>query len=262
MHEIIDLERYPLDRIDSPEGRDLVERCRDDLARDGMFNLVGLMLPVAIDKMVAQTTSLFESNAFTHRRKHNIYFLPEVPGLVADHPALQQFETSNHTICSDQILTSALTKLYEWPPFAAFLAAVMDKPSLYPMDDPLARLNVMSYDHGEALNWHFDRSEFTTTLLLQSPEQGGEFQYRTGLRSDENANYDGVAEFLNHGQTSASSLRLNAGTLNVFRGKNTAHRVTPVDGNRKRIIAVFSYYEKAGVQFSAQEKTGFYGRAV
>jgi hypothetical protein len=262
MHEIIDLERYPLNRIDSPKGRELVERCREDLERDGMFNLAGLMLPDAIDKVVAQTTSLFESGAFTHRRRHNIYFLPEVPGLAADHPALQQFETINHTICSDQIPTSLLIKLYEWPPFAAFLAAVMDKPSLHPMDDSLARLNVMAYGRGEALNWHFDRSEFTTTLLLQSPEQGGEFQYRSGLRSDEDANYDGVAEFLNHGQASASSLRLNAGTLNVFRGKNTAHRVTPIEGERRRIIAVFSYYEKAGVQFSEEEQIGFYGRAV
>ena len=261
MREIIDLNRYPLDRIDSPDGQALVKRCRDDLVRDGMFNLNGLLRPEAIEKVVAEVAPLFESGAFTHRRKHNIYFLPEVPGLASDHAALQQFETINHTICSDQIPTSALIKLYEWPPFVAFLAAVMDKPSLHQMDDSLARLNVMGYGDGEALNWHFDRSEFTTTLLLQSPERGGEFQYRTGLRSDENSNYDGVAEFLTHGQATASSLPLSAGTLNVFQGKNTAHRVTTVEGERDRIIAVFSYYEKAGVQFSNEERVGFYGRA-
>ena len=262
MHEVIDFERYPLDRIDSGNGQALVKRCRDDLARDGMFNLVGLLRPEAIEKVIAEVTPLFEVNAFTHSRKHNIYFLPEVPGLPSDHPALQQFETINHTICSDQISNNVLVKLYQWAPFAAFLAAVMDKPALHQMDDPLARLNVMGYGQGEALNWHFDRSEFTTTLLLQSPEQGGEFQYRTGLRSDEDPNYEGVAEFLKHGQASASTLRLNAGTLNVFRGKNTAHRVTPIEGERKRIIAVFSYYEQAGVQFSNEERVGFYGRAI
>jgi hypothetical protein len=261
MYEVIDLNRYPLDRIDSPDGQALVKRCRDDLERDGMFNLDGLLLPEAIKKVVAEVTPLFESDAFTHRRKHNIYFLPKVPGLAPDHPALQQFETINHTICSDQIPTNALVKLYEWPPFAAFLAAVMEKPSLHQMDDPLARLNVMSYRDGEALNWHFDRSEFTTTLLLQSPERGGEFEYRTGLRSDEDANYDGVADFLTQGTASAKTLRLNAGTLNVFRGKNTAHRVTPVAGESNRIIAVFSYYEQAGIQFSNDERLGFYGRA-
>ena len=91
MHEVIDLERYPLDRIDSPEGQQLVARCRDDLTRNGMFNLVGLMLPEAIEKVVAQATPIFESDAFVHRRRHNVYFLPEVPGLAADHPVLQQF---------------------------------------------------------------------------------------------------------------------------------------------------------------------------
>ena len=46
-----------------------------------------------------------------------------------------------------------------------------------------ARVNVMAYRAGDALNWHFDRSEFTTTCLLQAPAAGGEFQYRSALRS-------------------------------------------------------------------------------
>ena len=37
------------------------------------------------------------------------------------------------------------------------------------MDDRIAGANVMTYYDGEARNWHFDRSEFTTTLLLQAP---------------------------------------------------------------------------------------------
>jgi hypothetical protein len=261
MHDVIDLQRYPLDQLDSVDGQALVKRCRDDLDRDGMFNLAGLMRPEAIENAVSEAKLLFESDAFTHSRLHNIYFLPEIQGLPTDHPAQQKFETINHTICADQIPGSVLLRLYEWLPFAAFLAAVMGKPALYGMDDPLARLNVMGYDQGEALNWHFDRSEFTTTLLLQSPDRGGEFQYRTGLRSDEDANYDGVGEFLQHQQASAKSLSLDAGTLNVFRGKNTAHRVTPVEGKRKRIIAVFCFYEQAGVQFSNEDRIGFYGRA-
>ncbi|HCL95113.1 MAG TPA: 2OG-Fe(II) oxygenase, partial [Gammaproteobacteria bacterium] len=40
----------------------------------------------------------------------------------------------------------------------------------------------------------------------------------------------------------------------------TLHRVSPVKGSRDRIIAVFSYYETKGVQFSDEENLGFYGR--
>ncbi len=189
-----------------------------------------------------------------------IYFLPEIEGLAPNHPALEQFNTVNHTVCSDQIRDNVLIELYEWPPFAAFLAAVMDKPFLYQMDDEISRLNVMAYNAGEALNWHFDRSEFTTTLLLQAPEAGGEFEYQTGLRTDSDPNYEGIGEFLQGDQDDVVTMPLKAGTLNVFRGKNTLHRVAPVRGGRQRVIAVFSYYENPGVEFSDEEKIGFYGR--
>jgi hypothetical protein len=54
---------------------------------------------------------------------------------------------------------------------------------------------------------------------------------------------------------------LAAGSLNVFAGKNTLHRVSTVRGARSRLIAVFSYYDKPGVFFSDAERIGFYGRA-
>ena len=56
------------------------------------------------------------------------------------------------------------------------------------------------------------------------------------------------------------TLPLAPGTLNVFKGRNTAHRVTAVDGGRARIIAVFSYYETPEFTFSETERLGFYGR--
>ncbi|WP_254054659.1 hypothetical protein [Roseovarius sp. EL26] len=49
--------------------------------------------------------------------------------------------------------------------------------------------------------------------------------------------------------------------LNVFRGRNTAHRVTTVAGDTPRVIAVFSYFEQPDISFSAEERHGFYGRA-
>ena len=64
-----------------------------------------------------------------------------------------------------------------------FLARVMKKEALFVMDDPLARFNIMAYYGNEGLNWHFDRSEFTTILLLQSPLAGAGIQYRPNLRS-------------------------------------------------------------------------------
>ena len=87
------------------------------------------------------------------------------------------------------------------------------------------------------------------------------FQYRSGLRSDTDPNYEGVGRLLAGQDGFVKSLPLSPGTLNVFKGKNTAHRVTPVEGDRARIVAVFSYFEDPGVSLSEKERLGFYGRA-
>jgi hypothetical protein len=262
MRDILDLGRYPLDRPGSVTWLALVEKCQADLAQDGMFNLEGFVKSDALVKTVGELKPIIDTLAFVHRRRHNIYFKKEILGLAADHPALTMTETINHTVCYDQIPNSIPAWIYEWPPFVVFLATVMKKDALFPMRDALARINVMTYRDGEQLNWHFDRSEFTTTLLLQAPEQGGDFVYRSDLRSETDQNYEGVAKLLRGEDDQVKALKLSAGTLNVFRGKNTAHKVSTIKGSRERIIAVFSYFDRPGVVFSKEDQIGFYGRSV
>ena len=64
------------------------------------------------------------------------------------HPALSRHTTVNHTICGDQIPASTIAQVYEWEPLIDFLAAALEKPRLYPMADPLGRINVMAYGAG------------------------------------------------------------------------------------------------------------------
>jgi len=262
IENILDLDRYPLNREGSPEWQRLVDESKAALTANGMFNLEGFLRPGIAERVVAEIRPVMDTNSHVHKRMHNIYFKPSIPELSPDHPALRKVETISHTVCADQIAGSTVLSIYEYVPLLRFLAAAMGKPQLHVMQDPLARANVMGYRAGEALNWHFDRSEFTTTLLLQAPEIGGDFEYRTDLRSDDDPNYDGVAQLLEGRDPDARILRMKAGTLNVFRGKNTAHRVTTVEGNRERMIAVFSYYERPGVMFTDEERIGFYGRAA
>ena len=262
MNELIDLERYPLHQQDSDAFKTLVASCITDLDRKGMFTLSGFVLNSALAGMLDRLTPLLVNQAFTHEREHNIYFSNEPTGIDPGHPALALQKTVNHTLCADQLADNAISRIYEWPALASFLARVMNKDALFVMDDPLARFNVMAYYENEGLNWHFDRAEFTTTLLLQSPLDGAEFQYRPNLRSDADPNYDGVAKLLRNQDPVVETVSLNAGDLNVFKGKNTAHRIKPVEGDRPRIIGVFNYYETPGKLFTAEEQRGFYGRVV
>jgi hypothetical protein len=75
-------------------------------------------------------------------------------------------------------------KIYEWPPLALFLARVIAQAALFCMSDPLARVNVMEYRPGEALNWHFDRSQFTTTLADTGRRARRRIRVSQQLRSD------------------------------------------------------------------------------
>jgi 2OG-Fe(II) oxygenase superfamily len=261
MRHLLDLDRYPIDHPGSERWLALVEQCRSELDREGMFNLEGFVLPDALTKAVAELRPVIDTLSFTHKRWHNIYFRKAIPGLAPGHPALSMTETVNRTVCYDQITESVPAWIYEWPCFIVFLAATMRLEALFPMRDALARMNVMAYRDGEQLNWHFDRSEFTTTILLQAPDNGGDFVYRPNLRTDDDPNYNGVARLLEGRDDQVKSLKLSAGTLNVFRGKNTAHKVSTVKGSRERIVAVFSYFDRPGVIFSREEQLGFYGRA-
>jgi hypothetical protein len=260
MRHLLDLQRYPIDRMDMPEAKALVARCQADLDAEGMFDLEGLVRPEIVERCAADLQPRLDRESFTHKRSHNVYFLKDVAGLAPDHPALREVETVHHTLCADQIEDTAIARIYEWRPLVDFLATVLKKPALHLMDDPLARINVIGYRAGETLNWHFDRSVFTTTLLIQAPQAGGEFQYRSDLRSELDPNYDGVTRVLRGEDKSVRTRAVTPGTLNVFKGKNTLHRITPPVGDRARLIAIFSYYERPGIVFSAEERRGFYGR--
>ena len=169
MNDMLDLERYPLDRPDSAAYEALVASGRRDMAANGMFNLDGLVRPAGVARAVREIQPLSDRMAYTHQRRHNVYFNDAVAGLRPDHGALKRFDTIHRTLCDDQLAGTLIHEIYEWTPLPAFLARVLDKPRLYLMSDPLARVNVMNYKPGEALNWHFDRSLFTTTLLIPAP---------------------------------------------------------------------------------------------
>ena len=262
MNHLLDLATYPLDQPDSAAYALLVSTCRAALDAEGMFDLPGFFRPAAAQAAAEAAKPAMDTQSYRHARTHNVYFLDTAEGLAADHPALAKLETINHTLCADQIAGNPVLELYEWPPFAAFLAATMGKPALYCMDDPVARVNIQSSRAGEALNWHFDRSEFTITMLLQAAHEGGELEYRTNLRSPHDANVDGVAAVLRGDDPLVRRMRLAVGALNVFRGINTLHRVVPVKGAAERMVAILSYYERPGVAMTADEQIGFFGRAA
>jgi hypothetical protein len=259
MHAIIDTDRHPVTQAPGHDG--LVSRCRGEWAANGSFSLEGFLRPEALEQSVAEINPVMNAHAYHHAARHNIYFsnAGDVPEAI-NTPALIQ-RSSNHTLTADQLEGMIIQRVHRWPPLTRFLEMVLGKPALYPMADPMAGVNVMSYREGDRIGWHFDRAEFTVTLLLRRPEQGGMFQYRHNLRAPGEPNHRGVIALLSDEEPEVTDLPIKAGTLNVFAGYRSPHRVTSTQGHMSRLVAVLSYMEEPDVVFSAEDRLRFYGRA-
>ncbi len=261
MSHLIDLERYPIADISSEAAQTLVAECQAQLRARGACSLPGFVKPEVVPTLAAEMTTLLPQ-AFHNLQEHNVYFKADDLSLPADHPARRKVRTSQRTIAYDLIPPEAgIRQIYTWPPLRNFIAAVLGKDKLYLHADPLAALNVMGMQAGDELGWHYDRADFVTTLLLQAPEAGGAFEFAPHLRSPEDENYAGLAELLDGSHPGVVSKAGQAGTLTLFVGHYSIHRVAPVQGQMPRLVAVLSYENEPGVTFSEAARTRFYGRA-
>lgn len=258
--DVVDLDRYPIDELDSESGRALVASCREELAAQGACNLQGFIRPGAVEAMVAIAGDL-RPKAWTSAQPHTIYFEQPDETVPADHPRSHQVRSVKHGIALDYIPADApMRRLYESDDLTAFIAAVLEKPVLYRSADPLDALQVTAMGDGDELGWHFDRSEFSITVMYQPAEEGGEFVYFPGLRSETDPNYEAVQRALEGDETGMSVLPSAPGTLAFFHGTNALHRVTPVKGATPRINTVLTYGERDDMKLNDLTSQLFYGR--
>ena len=127
MKSIIDLEKFPLDRAQSKNFKELVQWCQKELKREGLFSLNGFFLKSSLEETIRKISPIMASSSVYKSRWHNIYFKENFSEISHDHPVQQQFETVNRTLCGDQLADSTIVAIYEWPPLANFLAKVMRK---------------------------------------------------------------------------------------------------------------------------------------
>ena len=145
---------------------------------------------------------------------------------------------------------------------AAFLAVALNVARLYRNADPYQALNISMMKPGGCQQWHFDTARCVITLLLQAPEGGGEFEYVPSIRSEENENYDAVRSILDGGRAGVRSVELEAGTLMLFRGHYSLHRVTEVTGTRDRLQSILGFNPEPGVRGSMESNILHYGPRV
>jgi len=253
--DIIDFVKCPL------ENASFIKLCRKKINKNGVLTLPNFLNKQIVQQLVKEGRDV-QHKAFFSNSTHNVYLTKNNLELSDDHIFNRQVVSSKGCITDDQILEiSPLKTLYNSKIFREFLASVLGEQKLYEYADGLSSINVHYASEGEELGWHFDNSSFAITLLLQAPEAGGSFEYIKDLRDSETEemNFEGVKSLL-EGITKPQLLKVEPGTLVLFRGKNSIHRVTPTRGNKTRMLVVLAYNTKPNISLSKSAQMTFFGR--
>ncbi len=255
LRDIVDLERYPVG--DPAFGASAAAT----LDTDGVLVLEHFVRPGALAAMQAEAAA-GQDQAYFCTQSHSVYLTPPDPAFDAAHPANRQVVSSKGCICDDEVAsTSPLRVLYDDPSFRDFVKQATGEAELHPYADPLSSINIHYARRGQELGWHFDNSSFAITLLIRKPTAGSRFEYVKDLRDADagEMNYDGVAALLD-GALEPKVLSMSPGTIVLFRGRNSVHRVSPNESDETRMLAVLAYNAEPGVELSENARMTFYGR--
>ncbi|MFM8507558.1 MAG: hypothetical protein ACKOBR_07710 [Actinomycetota bacterium] len=152
---------------------------------------------------------------------------------------------------------SPLRRLYESDEMLQFVRRCLGVESLHRYADPFGALNVSIMREGDVLDWHFDMTDFVVSIALQSSTAGGEFENAPRIRD---AGEVAIAALLNGDRRGVRVEPMTPGTLMLFNGRRSMHRVSPVGGDVPRYVALLAYDTKPGTDSTDELKLSRYGR--
>lgn len=264
--QVVDLARYPVTDLDSPAAQAVIAAHAGALRRRGISVLPGFVTANAVAAMVAECDAL--AGGAHHQDVLGTPYL-EVPNpsdWPDGHPRTTWARSSVHTVAYDRFPPdSPIRALYEWDAFLDFLSRVLGRHPLHRYADPLGALNLAVMVDGDELAWHYDQTDVVVSLAIQSSEEGGLFENVAHLRGADpgDERYDEVAAVLRDDPRARKRVVVEAmtpGTLMVFEGRRSLHRVTPIHGSTPRYVALLGYDTKPDTVSSDLLKLVRYGR--
>jgi hypothetical protein len=260
VERLVDLDRYPLlDPTGAGFGA-VVEDARAQLRGTGAVELPGFLHPAGIDVLVADAEAL--ASRAHHSAGEGTAYL-EFPdfSLPDDHPRLTWGRYAVGAVAYDLMPeTSALRRLYEWEPLRLLVEAILDRGTIHRYADPFGALNLAVMGEGDQLQWHFDQTDFVVSLAVQTADDGGHFEVYPRIRTAGDECYDDVAAALAGTREGVVTLPMVPGTLLVFEGRYSLHRVSPVGSGHPRHVGLLAYDTVAGTVGSELLRENRYGR--
>ncbi|QBS39741.1 arpA protein [Nocardia sp. CS682] len=263
LDEIVDTARYPLANPADAERQAAVRRARADLAANGCTVLRGFIRPELTETLRAQGEAM-APHAYYEVERVNAYNIPLDTELPEEHPGRIVLERGNAFVPRDRIPGDALIhRLYIDTRFQRFVADCFGLAELHEFADPLAGLCLNVVAPGMSHPWHFDTNEFTVSMLTQPAESGGIFEYCPNIRTPAAEHLDDVRAVLDGtGERLIQRLDLRPGDLQLFQGRFSLHRVSPVAGAAQRHSAIFAYTDRPGVIGTVERTRQLFGRVL
>jgi hypothetical protein len=257
---LINTERYPIDQLDSQTGKRLLERCRTQLADDGCVVLDGFVREEALGRLEQETERL-SPEAHYNQTETNPYNCDSDPSLPDTHPKNRFADRTNGFVAGDRIDSDTIVRqVYQDAGFQRFIASVVGMEEIHEYADPLAGLVINVLREGCQHPWHYDTNEFIVTMMTRQSHGGGQFQYSPGIRSEEGENYPDVETVLDGDEATVKKLDLKPGDLQIFFGRYSLHRVTPVAGEKERHTVIFAYAKEPGFIGRPERAQRIFGR--
>jgi len=260
--DFVDLQSYPIHDLQSTKRKALVEQCRKELDAVGCCRIPDIIHPESIERMRCEVERQ-RDNIFWSQDSHNPYMRKDDPSLPETHPARIFSKRSSGFVNSDILEEfSDLRAIYNNDIMLQSVSDCLGIAPIYRWSDPLGCNPSSVMDVASHFPWHFDGNEFTVSILVQEAEKGGQFQYSPDIRSTEHENFDEVAKILNGDHEKVISLELCPGDMQIFKGRFSMHRVTPVEGKKSRYIALPTYVRDPDTVNRPERAKQFYGRAL
>ena len=260
VEELVDLERYPVLDTGGATYRKVVEDARAQLVATGAVELPGFLGPDGVAALVADAEDL--APRAHHSAGEGTAYL-EFPdfSLPDDHPRLTWGHYAVGAVSYDLMPTdSLLRQVYEWEPLRVLVEDVLDRGPIHRYADPFGALNLAVMHEGDELQWHFDQTDFVVSLAVQTADHGGLFEVYPRIRTADDERYDDVAAALAGTLDGVVPLPMVPGTLLVFEGRYSLHRVSPVGSGLVRHVGLLAYDTEPGTVGSELLRENRYGR--
>jgi hypothetical protein len=257
---LIDLERYPVLDLSSTDAQAMLADARAQRHRVGYAELPGFVRADRLDALLADAVAL---EPLAHRSGGIGTVYLDVPDATAPvgHPRRWLGPYGVGAVAYDQFPSSSpLRRLYEWQPMRDLVAAILELDEIHPYADPLGALNLAVMAEGDALQWHFDMTDFVVSLAVRDAQEGGDFEVVPFIRTAGDERYDDVAAVLDGDASHVTTIEMAPGTLLVFEGRHSMHRVSPIKGRVTRLVALLAYDTKPGTCATALLQQNRYGR--